>query len=125
MLAGAGPGPSVYALKMTHVEIALRFLECFCAADVEGLGKLLAPNLKFRGPLVKVDSARAYLAALDGSLAPAAYELHEIMDEGDEVVASYDYIRPESTVPVVQRFRFVDDAICEIRIELDHGNAFS
>ncbi len=37
--------------NLTNREIALKFLGCFCAGDVNGLAPLLAEDLQFKGPL--------------------------------------------------------------------------
>jgi hypothetical protein len=36
---------------MSAREVALEFVRCFCTAEVEGLGPLLAEDLRFTGPL--------------------------------------------------------------------------
>ena len=45
-------------------DTAMRFLECFCSGDIEGLAPLLAEDLRLRGPLFQFDSRESYLTSL-------------------------------------------------------------
>lgn len=49
---------------MTHLDVALEFLDRFCAGDIDGLRPLLVEDLQFKGPLCHFDSREAYLNRL-------------------------------------------------------------
>ena len=49
---------------MNNCDVAIEFVKCFCAGDVDALAPLLTPDLKFKGPFFKFDSADAYLDSL-------------------------------------------------------------
>ncbi len=46
---------------MTSKDVALAYLDAFCAADLEAIAIHLAPDFRLRGPLYHCDSAADYL----------------------------------------------------------------
>ena len=64
---------------MTNREIALLFLNRFCAGDIEGLVPLLTADLQFQGPLFEFDTADEYLSRLRND-PPGACD-HDILRE--------------------------------------------
>ena len=66
---------------MNNREIALEFLKCFCAGDVNSLDPLLAEDLQFNGPLYQFGSKDAYLDSLkDGPLEKCGYRILSVTE---------------------------------------------
>ena len=49
---------------MTNREVAMKYLRCFCAGDIDGLIPLLAVGLNFIGTVHTYGSASEYLESL-------------------------------------------------------------
>jgi ketosteroid isomerase-like protein len=49
---------------MTNRDIALEYLRCFCAGDIDGLVPLLATDLSFKGTFHTYGSASEYVDSL-------------------------------------------------------------
>ena len=57
-------------------DVAIKFVKCFCAGDVDALTPLLPPDLKFGGPFYDFDSADAYFNSLkNGPLQKCGYQM--------------------------------------------------
>ena len=77
---------------MTHSEVALEFLRCFCAGDIGALTALLTEDLRFSGPLYRFDSRKAYLDCLAADPPrPCRYRVLNVTEDGDSVSIFYDY----------------------------------
>ena len=50
---------------MSAREVAMEFLRCFCAGDIEGLAPLLASELEFKGPFHQFSSSESILHACE------------------------------------------------------------
>ncbi len=49
---------------MNNREVAMEYLRCFCAGDINGLAPLFASDLQFRGTLHQYGSSKEYLKNL-------------------------------------------------------------
>lgn len=105
---------------MTNRDLALAFVRYFAAGDLGGLRTLLAPDLRFRGPLLRTNTADAYLDALaSGPLQPAEARILHVGAGAEAVSVFYDYIRPAGLLTVAQLFRFQDGLIAETVVVFD------
>ncbi len=92
---------------MRRADIALQFIEYFCAADIEKLERLLALKLRFRGPLLRVDNRHEYIMALQAfPLEQSQYRILSVTRSDEQVQVIYDYIKLNNTVTVSQTFVF-------------------
>jgi hypothetical protein len=99
---------------MPHRELALEYIQCFAAGDVEGLGAVLAEGLQFRGPYLSVDSKAAYLDALRGDPPePCEVAILSVTEEEDQVVVFYELLKSGGNVTLAQWFRLGVDGIRE------------
>lgn len=98
-------------------ETALKYVRCFAAGDLVGLGSLLADQLRFTGPYLRVDSKAAYLDALRVD-PPEECDvvIHSVTEEEDEVVIFYELQKPGGAVTVAQWFRLGGDGISDTRL---------
>lgn len=108
---------------MTHREIALEYLKCYCNGHIEGLEPLLSPNLKFKGTLHAFDSFEAYMAGLriDPPLF-CRYELQQIVEDQQSVAIFYKYLKPGGAIQIAQLFKICDEQIAEILLVFDSGS---
>jgi hypothetical protein len=107
-------------MTKTRREIALDCLHCFGDADIEGLGKWLADDLRFRGPFLSVDRAFDYLETLrQGGLKPAPVRVLSVTEGDDEVALFYEYGRGVEPLKVAQLFRFRAQKVDQILLVFD------
>ena len=109
---------------MNQRETALQFLKYFCAGEWETLCELLTEDFQLKGPLFEFRSRDEYLASLEeGSAAVDDFHLLHLFENGADVCAIYDLIKPDSTLAVAQIFEFRGDRIARTRLIFD-GRAF-
>ena len=73
---------------MSPGDAALKFIRCFAAGDLDGLGSVLAERVQFTGPYLSVDSKAAYLDALRvDPPGECALVILSVTAEEEEVVA--------------------------------------
>ena len=108
---------------MTNRDLALEFLKCYCAGDVDGVAATLAPQLRFKGPLLECDSRDDYVAALKRNPpVPGACRLLGISEGPNTVSVFYDYEAEAGVLTVAQLFGLRDERIAEILVVFDsHG----
>ena len=107
---------------MNKKDAAIEFIRCFCAADLQGMEDLLAPELKFTGPLFTFDSRQAYLESLQNDPPEqASYRLLSVTDNDDEVAIFYEYDKALDSMTLAQLFRFQGEQISEILLLFDVG----
>ena len=105
---------------MTNREIAIQLLENFCAGRIEELTKLLAENLKFRGPLYQFDHRDAYLVCLRANVPePSGLKILSVTDDEDFVCIFYEYQKPADHIIIAQLFRIQAQQIIEIQPVFD------
>ncbi|MEJ2453671.1 MAG: nuclear transport factor 2 family protein [Candidatus Thiodiazotropha sp.] len=105
---------------MTDRELTLTYLRLFATGDIEGLGRLLSPELRFRGTLHSFDSAADYLESLrTDPPEPTPYRLLSVTDDKDTVALFYEYLKPERPLLVAQLFRISQQRISSIDLAFD------
>jgi hypothetical protein len=104
-------------------EIAVQFIERFCAADIEGVEQLLAVDLRFSGPLFHSGNRHDYIESLRADPPERCrYHLISVTENATQAVVIYDYIKADSNITIAQLFQF--DAqlkISEILLLFDTG----
>lgn len=105
----------------TPKELSLKFLDCFCSGDVDGLGSLLAEDLRFTGPFLRCESRSAYLDGLraDPPEAGASYTVISLLEHGDEAVLFYEYSKPGASLVIGQLNRCAEGKIREMLLVFD------
>jgi ketosteroid isomerase-like protein len=73
-------------------ELLLRYLDAFCAGDVDAVASLLAEDAVFSGPFVPDASRERYVAALRADPPEAAsYEMHQLIADETGAAAFFRY----------------------------------
>jgi len=91
--------------QISNRDIALEFLRCFCEGDICGLEPLLAPGLRFEGPMHAFDSAAAYLDSLrQDPPVRCGYKVLGIAADNDSVAVFYEYCKPGRHMKLAQLF---------------------
>jgi hypothetical protein len=105
---------------MTKQEIAMEYLRCFCAGDIDGIDALLADNLHFTGTLHTYHSAREYLDSLRKDPPEACdYKVLSITESDQHVALFYEYQKPDRTMQIAQLFRIEDEKIHKVLLIFD------
>ena len=105
---------------MTNRDVALRFLERFSAGDIDGLGSLLAPDLRFEGPIHRCSSAHEYLSRLRADPPTrGGIDIISITDNDDSVAVFYHYRKPDAIMIVGQLFGFESGHIARMLVVFD------
>ncbi|QDT95249.1 nuclear transport factor 2 family protein [Gimesia aquarii] len=105
---------------MTNHDLAISFVERFCAGDVEGLVLLLAKDLRFRGPFHQFDSRDAYVSCLkDNPPTRSRFHVLSVTEDDDHVAVFYEYQKTDETVMLAQLFKCEDGKITEILLVFD------
>lgn len=111
-------------MPLSNREIAIEFVQRFCAGDVEALAPLLAEDLRFTGPFFQFESAVEYLDVLrEGPSEPGECRLLSVTEDADSVSIFYDYVKTDRVLTVAQLFKFNDRKICETLVVFD-GRGF-
>ncbi len=109
---------------MNKRELALKFIERFCAGDVESLAPLLAADLRFRGPLLRCGSAKTYLKRLRADPPErCGYRVLDVTEEDSSVSVLWVYEKPVRAVTMAQVFRVRGGRIGEIVLVFEPGAA--
>lgn len=105
-------------------DVSIAFAEAFCASDLARLELLLAPRLRFRGPLHSFDSREDYLQSLREA-PPERGSCRVLQVHGDDREAAilYEYRKPGAAVLVAQFNRLVDQTIADTWLVFDAGRA--
>lgn len=110
---------------MSNREVAMEFLRCFCAGDLDGLAALLAEDLQFKGPFHHCSSSDAYLDTLKNDPPEqCSYRILSVTESGDRVSIFYDYEKRAGTITIAQSFTLRDHRISEILLVFD-GRGFA
>ncbi len=105
---------------MRNRDIALAFLERFCAGRIDALGRLLADALQFIGPLYQFTSSAAYLESLRSNPpTPCNYRVVSITESKDSVSVFYHYEKPEGALAIAKLFQLRDHHITEMLLVFD------
>jgi len=110
---------------MNNRDVAVEFVKCFCAGDVDALVPLLTPELKFKGPFYEFGSADAYLDSLrNDPPEQCGYRVISVTEDADSVSIYYDYEKSDRTITIAQLFKFTNQKIREILLVFD-GRGFA
>jgi hypothetical protein len=110
---------------MNNCDVAIEFVKCFCAGDVDALAPLLTPDVRFKGPFYEFGSADAYLDSLkNGPLEKCGYRVLSITESKDSVSIYYDYEKSDRTITIAQLFKFSNQKVQEILLVFD-GRGFA
>ena len=102
---------------MTPKNLAMAYIERFCAGDVKGLEELLNEQLRFTGPFLQAESKDAYLEGLtNGPPEPAEFRIMSVTESGKEVSIFWEYIKPDSRGVIAQWCRVEGNCIAEMRL---------
>ena len=105
---------------MTNRELAIAYLECFCAGDVAGLAPLLAADLEFKGTLHHYDSRAEYLQSLERDPpGKCGYRVLSVTENDNSVCLFYDYEKPNGVITIAQLFKIVGQKISEVILVFD------
>lgn len=105
---------------MTKRDIAMEYLRCFCDGDIDGLALLLAPDLKFMGPLHIFTSSEQYLDSLRAEPPEKSrYEILSITENDDSIVVFYVYFKLKQVMVIAQLFNISNGKIDEILLVFD------
>lgn len=104
-------------------DLALAFLDAFCAGDLDRLHSLFAEDVRVHGPFLAADSRAAYLAALahDPPGDGVAEVLHASQD-GESVALFYRYTTPRSSGLIGQWTQCQDGRITALTFVFDPQN---
>lgn len=110
---------------MNNRDVAMEFLRCFCAGDINGLVPLLAEDLQFKGPFYQFSSSDAYLDSLKNDPPEkCGYRVLNVMESGDSVSIYYDYEKSDGSITIAQLFTFKNQKTREILLVFD-GRGFA
>ncbi|MCB1830547.1 MAG: nuclear transport factor 2 family protein [Gammaproteobacteria bacterium] len=109
---------------MSNTDLAIQYLNAFCAGDLRSLEPLLADELCFRGPFHTFRSASGYLESLrNDPPEKAGFEILSITENKDSVAVFYEYQKPDRVVSVAQLFTFEYQKIRDVLLIFD-GRGF-
>jgi len=105
---------------MTSRDVAMEYLRCFCAGDINGLKPLLATNLSFKGTLQTYHSALEYLDSLRSTPPErCGYKVLSVTESEDSVAVFYEYQKPEHVIQIAQLFKIRDQKIHDVLLIFD------
>lgn len=105
---------------MNNRDVAMEFLRCFCAGDINDLVPLLAEDFQFKGPFHQFSSSDAYLDSLKNDPPEkCGYRVLNVMESGDSVSIYYDYEKSDRSITIAQLFTFKNQEIREILLVFD------
>jgi hypothetical protein len=109
---------------MNNQEVALEFIERFCAGDINGIEHLLSADLRFRGPFYEFNSAEEYITSLlSNPPERCGFNILSITEGDDSLAVFYDYKKPEGVIRIAQLFKFKELLISEMLLVFD-GRGF-
>jgi ketosteroid isomerase-like protein len=103
-------------------KMTLDYLEAVTKKDFPRLEQLLAPDLKFVGPVMTRTTVQDYLAALTRlSAIHVASTPRRVFVDGNEACVIYDFVTdtPAGSVPVIEWLRFEKGRIRAINLYYD------
>lgn len=105
---------------MTNAELAIAYIERFCAGDIDGLAPLLAADLQFTGPLHRYRTRAEYLDGLrHDPPQPCRFEVLSLTEGADAVAIFYEYHKPAGLLRIAQLFRIENQTIKDILLVFD------
>ncbi len=105
---------------MTNRDVALEYLRCFCAGDIDGLASSIADGLRFTGPFHTYNSGAEYLAGLRKDPPEACeYKVLSLTENGDSVAVFYEYRKTKQVMQIAQLFGIREGKIHEVLLVFD------
>ena len=94
---------------MTNLEVAMAYISCFCAGDIDGLEPILASDLSFIGTFHSYQSDIEYLDSLRADPPEkCGYQVLSVTENADSVAVFYDYIKTDRVIKIAQLFKIKD-----------------
>ena len=110
---------------MTNRDVAMEYLRCFCAGDIDGLSRLLAADLRFSGTFHTYASASEYLDSLRSDPPEKCeYKVLSVTEGEGAVAVFYEYQKPDRAMQIAQLFKIRDHKINEMLLIFD-GRGFA
>jgi hypothetical protein len=105
---------------VSNRDLAINYLQAFCAGNLSRLDSLLAEDLNFRGPFHTFRSASEYMDSLRCDPPDeCGFEICSITENENTVAVFYEYKKPDRTVQIAQLFEFKEQRIKAILIIFD------
>lgn len=105
-------------------DLVLSYLQYFCDGDLEGLSELLAPDLRFEGPLMQCATREAYLLSLESDPPEKCdFRIRSLTENENSVAVFYDYIKQNESLAIAQLFIIDKKKIKETLVIFD-GRGF-
>lgn len=109
---------------MTKRDVALAYVQAFCAGDLDRLETLFTPDLKFEGTFHTYRSRAAYMESLRSDPPErAGFDVRSVTEDEESVAIFYAYQKPDRTLTLAQLFKVKDRRICEVLLVFD-GRGF-
>ena len=109
-------------MNLSTDKVVRSYLELFFggAVDLKKIHSMLHDNFTFNGPLMSANSADDFINQLSamGDFNLQA-EIHQILCDGDQVVALYDFVTPAGKVPAAEWYLIEKDVIKSMRLFCD------
>jgi ketosteroid isomerase-like protein len=101
-----------------------RYYESWNSGDLSLMEETLAPNVKFRGPMKKYDSAKTFMAGVKEMMTNTAFRNIKMVPkarvtEGNSVAVFYEFHTSEGMFPMAEHFRVSNGKISEIDCYFD------
>lgn len=109
-------------MRMTNQDVAMEYIRCFCAGDIDGLEPLLATELSFTGTnhTYAYASASEYLNSLrNDPPEECGYEVLSVTENEGFVAVFYEYQKPKQVMQIAQLFKIKDHKIYEVLLVFD------
>ena len=106
---------------MVNREVALSFVELFCAGDLEGLESILSDQLSVKGPYLSTNSRQDYLEALNVDPPVKAPFRILSVSEGDDgqVAIFWEYLKEQRPVTIGQLFTIRRHQVVKVLLVFD------
>ncbi len=105
---------------MSNADLAVKYLEAFCAGNLDRLEALLAEDLRFRGPFYTFKSASEYMDSLRRDPPEeCGFKIRSITENESAVAVFYEYQKFDRVVQVAQLFEFKAQRIQDILLIFD------
>lgn len=103
-------------------QVVERYLDAFCAGDLDKLAAVLDDGFKLTGPMGRYDSAAAYLKDLEGQSTDGfAYTIDRLVINAEDEEASvvYTFTKPGAKTTIAQWFSIAGGRIVETQLVFD------
>jgi ketosteroid isomerase-like protein len=111
--------------NMTNRDVAMEYLRCFCAGDIDGLPPLLSADLRFTRTFQTYGSVSEYLDSLRRDPPEKCkYKVLSATEGEDSVAVFYEYQKPDRVIRIAQLFKIRNHKINEVLLVFD-GSGFA